>query len=219
MHTGVVTVFLRWYLRRVERTEDPALADLHRRLLDGVAGEVVEVGCGRGALFRHYPSAVEHLVAVEPDPACRAAADVAARGAGVGEVVDVVDADAEHLPVDGASVDAVVFAEVLCSVPHPQRALAEARRVLRPGGRLHVYEHVRADPLWGATLQRGVDLAGWSWVFGGCHTSRDTASQVERAGFAWERRERVWYTSAPLAAPAGPHVLGVAVAPVRTGRS
>jgi SAM-dependent methyltransferase len=203
-----MTVVLRYLLRRAERRPDPALTRLHEELLDGVRGVVVEVGCGRGRLFPRYPSAVDRLVAVEPDPASREAARAAA--AEVGFDVQVVDGDAEALPLDDASADVVVFSEVLCSVARPDRVLAEARRVLRPSGELRAFEHVAAQGVPGRLAQRLVDVAGWPRLLGGCHTSRDTTAAVERAGFTWSALRRPWQTSMLLTSPSGPHILGTA---------
>jgi SAM-dependent methyltransferase len=203
-----VTVLLRWLLRRAERHPDPRLAALHDELLAGVGGVVVEVGCGRGRLFDRYPPGVRRLIAVEPDAELRRAAAAAASGVLV--PIEVVDGDAERLPVPDGSADAVVLAEVLCSVPDPGAALREAWRVLRPGGELRVFEHVAAEQAAGRVVQRLVDVAGWPRLLGGCHTSRDTGAAIEAAGFTWTNLRRVWSASAALTSPAGPHLFGIA---------
>jgi ubiquinone/menaquinone biosynthesis C-methylase UbiE len=184
------------------------LAALHDELLAGVGGVVVEVGCGRGRLFDRYPPGVRRLVAVEPDVELRRAAAAAASGVLV--PIEVVDGDAERLPVPDGAADAVVLAEVLCSVPDQGAALGEARRVLRPGGELRVFEHVAAEQAAGRVVQRLVDVAGWPRLLGGCHTSRDTGAAIEQAGFTWTNLRRVWSTSTALASPAGPHLFGIA---------
>lgn len=213
-----MTVALRYLLRRAERRPDPVLARLHEELLHGVRGVVVEVGCGRGRLFSRYPSSgPDRLIAVEPDPASREAARAAS--ASVGVEVDVVDGDAEALPLDDASADVVVFSEVLCSVTRPDRVLAEARRVLRPGGELRTYEHVVAQVFPGRLAQRLVDAAGWPQLLGGCRTSRDTAAAVERAGFTWTALRRTWQASMLLTSPSGPHILGTAQVDQPAGRA
>lgn len=205
---AAVTVVLRWLQRRAERRPDPALAVLHEELLAGVGGVVVEVGCGRGRLFDRYPPAVRRLVAIEPDPQSRRAAQVAASETLI--PVEVLDGDAGRLPLSDGTADAVVLSEVLCSVPDPAVALREVWRVLRPGGELRVFEHVVADHPVGRLGQRLVDLAGWPRLLGGCHTARDTGAAIESAGFAWQGRRRVWSASTALTAPAGPHLLGTA---------
>jgi len=117
-----------------------------RRLLADAEGAVVEIGAGTGLSFRHYPAGIE-VVATEPDPHMLKAARKAARKAKV--KLTLQQAPAEALPLGDGSVDTVVSILVLCSVPDQAAALAEANRVLKPGGRLLLLEHVRAaDPPW-----------------------------------------------------------------------
>lgn len=149
-----------------------------RELLAGLGGEVVELGCGSGLNFRHYPAEVSRVAALEPEPRLRRIAARAARRAGA--AFAVLDGVAEALPFPDGSQDAVVSALVLCSVDDLQAALAEARRVLRPGGELRFLEHVRG-PGVGGSVEDLVDPL-WSRVVGGCHLNRDTVAEVERAG-------------------------------------
>jgi len=116
-------------------------------------------------------------------------------------------AGAEAIPADDASIDAVVFSFVLCTVEDQAAALAAARRVLRSDGRLLLFEHVRAaEPRlsrWQDRLERP-----WGLVAGGCHPNRDTVAAVEAAGFRIEALETFDEPGAMLARP---HVLGTAV--------
>ncbi len=172
-------LFARLYSRFVV----PAVArrggqELRRRLLEGLQGTVVEVGAGDGANFTLFPDDVSRIVAVEPEPFLRERAAVQAD-----ERVELRDAVATGLPVGDGEADAVVFSLVLCSVDQ-QPALAEARRVLRPGGELRFLEHVQApEPGAARTFQHVLDATVWPMLFGGCHCSRDTAGAVEAAGF------------------------------------
>lgn len=156
------------------------LATSRRRLVQGAAGVVVEVGAGDGVTFAYYPSTVTRVVAVEPDPDLRARADGTARRASV--PVDVVDAVADALPVEDGAADAVVFSLVLCSVPDVAAALAEARRVLRPDGELRILEHVRAPGRLGRVADRIAPV--WGRVGGGCRPHQDTRRLLAEAGFA-----------------------------------
>ncbi len=168
---------------------------------------MLELGVGTGLSFSHYPAEVEQLVAVEPESTMRANAAKAAREVALD--VQLVDGTADALPAPAASVDATVVSQVLCSVPDQARALAELRRVLRPGGELRFYEHVVSPNDAGRSVQRALDATVWPPTMGGCHLGRDTASAIVAAGFEVHelRRFRIGPT------PAGPHILGVATAP------
>jgi SAM-dependent methyltransferase len=200
--------FARLLERRQERRPDLEARELRRRLLSGLRGRVVEIGCGEGRAFELYPPAVEHVLAVEPDPAARAAASERAAEAPV--PVDVAEGYAEQLPLADGSVDAAVCVWVLCSVPDPEAALAEVRRVLAPGGALAFYEHVRSGHAAFRAVQRSLDALFWTRSLGGCRTTRDTESAIAAAGFEVERIERGFHSSSLLTITAAPYILGVA---------
>jgi ubiquinone/menaquinone biosynthesis C-methylase UbiE len=181
-------------------------AERRRQLLAGLSGRVVELGAGSGLSFAHYPGSVTELLAIEPEPALR---DLAVSAAATASVpVRVLDAVAEHLPLADASVDAAIVAGVLCSVADPARALAEIRRVVRPGGELRFYEHVIARNGRLAKLQRLLDATVWPRVFGGCRATRDTEAALIAAGFTIEQRERFSFRPTLLATPIAPRILG-----------
>jgi len=174
-------------------------------LVAGLRGVVIEVGAGNGRTFAHYPPGVAEVVAVEPEDGLRALAEEAALSAPV--PVRVVAADADHLPVADGSADAVVASLVLCSVPDQASALAEVVRVLRPGGELRYYEHVRSAGVAGV-LQDVVSPL-WPLVAGGCHPNRRTSEAIGAAGLAVESEDRFGFR--PLrGAPPSLHVLGTA---------
>jgi ubiquinone/menaquinone biosynthesis C-methylase UbiE len=200
-------MFARVYARVAEVNERRGGAEHRRKLLTGLQGRVVEVGAGSGANFRHYPTSVDEVVAVEPEPYLRGRAERAASGAPVS--VSVAHGDADRLPGEEESFDAGVAALVLCTVPDQQSALAELYRVIRAGGELRFYEHVRAHSKWEARFQRFYDATFWPRLAGGCHLARDTTTAIERAGFRIETFERFRYSPTPFL-PSDPHVLGVA---------
>jgi ubiquinone/menaquinone biosynthesis C-methylase UbiE len=203
--------FARLYPRFAARADRRGAAEHRRRLLAGLTGTVLELGAGHGVNFAHYPPTVTGVVAVEPEPTLRAAAERAAAAAPV--PVRVVAGDADALPVPDDSADAAVASLVLCSVPDQDRALAELRRVLRPGGELRFYEHVIPDTQPKRALARLADRSGlWPRLAGGCHPARDTAAAIARAGFAVESSDRIMFSASRLE-PTVPHILGVARAP------
>lgn len=201
--------FARLWVRIAAAAEEHGAAEHRERLLRGIAGQVVELGAGTGANFAHYPPGVDGVLAVEPEPHLRELAEDAARRAPVPVVV--VDGSADAIPADDGAFDAAVVSLVLCSVPDQATALAELARVLRPGGRLHFWEHVRADSPGLARVQRVLDRTVWPAVGGGCHTARDTGAALVAAGFTHERVERFRFPEGRLGGPASPQILGTAV--------
>ncbi len=200
-------MFARFFHRFCGRDRGQGERDLRRELLTGVSGRVLEVGAGNGINFEHYPPTVTDLIAVEPEPYLRSQAQKAALSAPV--PVRVVSGEAASLGLAPDSVDAVVVSGVLCSVPDQPEALAEFRRVLRPGGELRFYEHVRSRRPGFARWQRRVD-APWSRLMGGCHTDRDTLAAIAGAGFRLERCRGFGFPSGAHVYPVAPRVLGLA---------
>jgi ubiquinone/menaquinone biosynthesis C-methylase UbiE len=200
-------LFARFYAWLAPIEDRTGVAERRRDLVAELRGRVLELGAGTGLSFRHYPPEVERLVAVEPEPTMRANAAKAAREVALD--VELVEGTADALPAPDSSVDAVVVSQVLCSVPDQASALAELRRVLRPGGELRFYEHVLSPNEPGRRVQRALDATVWPPVMGGCHLARDTATAITAAGFqvAQLRRFRIGPT------PAAPHILGAATAP------
>jgi len=154
---------------------------LRSRVVGGARGRTLELGAGTGLNFPHYPAGVE-VVAVEPAEGMRKRAEERARQGGLRARVEVVEGRAGSLPFDAGSFDTVVFTFVLCSVDGLDKALGEARRVLRSGGELRLAEHVLSGDKTLARVQRWLDPA-WSFALGGCRLTRDVRQELERAGF------------------------------------
>jgi ubiquinone/menaquinone biosynthesis C-methylase UbiE len=174
------------YDRGLKATEDAGLREMRRETLARASGRTVDIGAGTGVNADLFPPAVSELVLVEPDP--HMLKKLRAKLEGRGEGVSAIEAPAESLPFVDGSVDTVVFTLVLCTVPDPAAALAEAARVLRSSGKLLFVEHVRS---------RDPGLAGWQdrlekpWRFlaDGCHCNRDTVAMIEASPFELEQVE------------------------------
>ena len=146
-----------------------------RGLLSGARGRVLEIGAGTGLNLDHYPDAIDELVLVEPSAPM--ADRLEARRAKLARRADIVAAPAEALPFAEDSFDTVVSTLVLCTVHDPDAALAEVRRVLRPGGRLLFCEHIRSDsPRLSRWQDRLADA--WAAVADGCRCNRETLETI-----------------------------------------
>ena len=200
-------IFARLFDRFAAKDKGRGEDKLRDELVAGLTGRVVEVGPGNGINFKHFPAGVTELVAVEPEPYLRRAAERTA--ASVPIEVQVVAGTADALPLEPESVEAVVVAGVLCSVPDVADALREFRRVLRPGGELRFYEHVRSARPGFARYQDAVDRV-WPRLMGGCHPNRDTLGAIRGAGFEVERVRQFGFPAAARAYPVLPRILGSA---------
>jgi SAM-dependent methyltransferase len=192
-------VFARIYDTTFILAEWRGLRDVRRDLVSRASGRVLELGAGTGLNLPHYVGTVSELLLTEPDP--HMAAKLRKRASAVTLETSVVEAPAESLPFDDASIDTVVATLVLCTVTNPHRALAEVARVLRPGGALLFAEHVRSESPRAARWQDRLNVP-WGWYACGCRCNRDTVSTIEAVSFAFRelRRERLRWIS-PVVRP------------------
>ena len=170
----------RFYDLFLALSERRGMRTRRRALLSDAHGRVLEIGAGTGLNIDHYPAAVDELVLTEPEPGM--CWRLEQRATASGRNASVVQAGAEELPFPDGSFDAVVSTMVLCTVPDPAAAMAEIRRVLRPGGRLLFIEHVRADDE--PRLARWQDRLEAPWrAFGeGCRCNQPTLTLLLEAG-------------------------------------
>jgi SAM-dependent methyltransferase len=160
------------------RAEERGLGELRHTLLGELEGDVLEIGAGTGASLPHYDRA-SRVVALEPDPSM--AKRLPTKVAAARVPVELVAGSAESVPFPDASFDAVVSTFMLCSVADPATVLAEARRVLKPGGKLILLEHVRGQGRAARWQDRLTPVH--RKVAGNCHLNRDTLAAVTSAGF------------------------------------
>lgn len=171
--------FYEWFARLSQQRR---LIDPLREASAGQAyGVVVEVGAGNGLNFSWYdPARVERVEAVEPDSAMLAYARERLEPAAVPIVL--TQASVEALPFADATFDSAVVTLVFCSVSDPVRGLQEIKRVLKPGGTLFLFEHVRSKRAVLAQMQDAL-VPVTTRLFGNCHWNRDVEQLVEAAGF------------------------------------
>jgi SAM-dependent methyltransferase len=179
-----------------------------KRVCDGLAGEVIEIGFGSGLNVPFYPSAVDRVAAIEP-------ADVGwklARKRLDATTVPVQRSglDGQSLPFGDDTFDAALSTWTMCTIPHLDAALGELRRVLKPGGRLHFVEHGLApdEPVqrWQHRLEPVQKR-----LFGGCHLTRPVVDSLTGAGFTIEEVDVFYEDGSPKFV--GANSLGVAISP------
>lgn len=181
---------LDWVMRQMN--------ELRPEVLEGAGGDVLEVGFGTGLNLDFYPPGVKSLVGLDPAIASGLPA-LEQRLARAPFPVEQCGLRADgELPFDAGRFDCIVTTWTLCSIPEPLRALAEMRRVLKPGGRYVFIEHGRGSP----SLARWQDRINplWRRISGGCNMNRPIAELVVDGGFELEGLDRFRHTGPGLLA-------------------
>lgn len=196
--------FARLYPKIIKSSEEKWLRESRARLLADAAGDVVEIGSGTGLNLPHYGPEVTSLTLTEMSPhMIEALEDAVVRHR---PEARIVTAAAESLPLPDDSADVVVSTLVLCSVGDTSKALGEIKRILRPGGRMLLLEHVAGTGRL-HTYQRWADP--FTKTFGrGCRTSRNTKAALAAAGFDTSGLRDEWVDSEPKIY--APHIFGTA---------
>lgn len=174
------------YDRQISLFERVALADGRQWVCSQAAGEVLELAVGTGRNLRHYPVEVR-LTGIELSPAMLALAQREADA--ISRQVELREADAQALPFDGGSFDTVTCTLSLCTIPDDRAAIREAFRVLRPGGRFILLEHVRSPIAPVRAIERMLEPLFLRFEHD--HLTRDPVDHLEQAGFEIDRVTRL----------------------------
>lgn len=185
---------LSWYGRRIAPyvvhagCSAETFSRMRQRMVPLAAGVVVEVGFGSGLNSLHYDAGkVRRLVGVDPDGTMLALAKRQNRALPFD--VEYLQACGESMPLVDAFADTVVVAYAFCTIPQPEAALAQIRRILKPGGQLIFLEHGQANAGWRRSLQDWSNRV-WGALAGGCNLNRNPFQLVAKAGFdirdAWQ---------------------------------
>lgn len=180
-------------------------------LIAQARGQVLELGSGTGANFRFYSDSLDTLWALEPESPVMVRAEHARQQIPVAQAgkIHLICGDGHHLPFADNTLDTVICCLVLCTVPDPERMLAEVHRVLKPEGQLLVFEHVAANSD-SPRLQDWQNRLNpiWRTFACGCELNRPTRKTIERAGFRFERIRDERHPDYPRIV--SPIILGVA---------
>ncbi|MFK7913324.1 MAG: class I SAM-dependent methyltransferase [Pseudomonadales bacterium] len=158
----------------------PQMTRLRERYVSQAVGKVLEIGIGSGLNLPHYTAQVTSITGI--DPAAALTAKAAERAAAIAAPVEVLGVSGEQMPCENQSFDTVVCTWTLCSIPEPEKAVSEMRRVLRPGGKLLFVEHGRSDEAGVARWQRRIEPL-WKKLAGGCHLTRRPEELLSAGGF------------------------------------
>ncbi len=164
------------------------------RVCSALWGDVVEVGFGTGLNAPYYPESVRRIAAVEPSWLCMRLAEP--RIAATSAKIELAGLNGEALHLPSNEFDTALSTWTLCTIPDVKAALAEIRRVLKPGGTFHFLEHGRAPDARVALWQARIEPMRKHLV-GGCHVTREISDLVERAGFQLVK-VRTYYMSGEL---------------------
>jgi SAM-dependent methyltransferase len=165
----------------------PGMERYRRRAVEGLRGVVVEIGFGSGLNLPLYPPEVTEVLVVEPSEVARRRSQQRRRAAG--PAVYDIGLDGQSIQLGDDSCDGALSTFTLCTIPDPAAALAELRRVLRPGGRFHFLEHGIAPDDGVRRWQHRLEPLQRR-VAGGCHLCRDAPALVRAAGFDLEQLEQ-----------------------------
>ena len=199
--------FHAWFLANSQKTMHRLYGERKQKLFANLAGQVLEIGPGTGSNFPYFPQSLD-VIGIEPNPKMHDRLRASAQEQQIN--LDIQARGAENLAgIAADSIDTVVGTLVLCSVTHPERAIAEILRVLKPGGRYVFIEHVAAPPRTLLRMMQELLLKPWRWWFEGCNLNRETGQLLSEADFSQVDLDS-FKLKLPLV-PFAPQIAGVAV--------
>lgn len=167
------------------------------KVVPKATGRVLEIGCGSGTNFEFYdPEKIERLYALEPSEGMMKRARKAAEDLDWADRIEFLEMGAEALPLEDGSIDTAVITFVLCTIPDWSAALAEVRRVLKPGGKVVFSEHGLSPDQGVAKWQKRVERI-WKPLAGGCRLTRDAQAMLHDSGFVMEDVDTMYLPSTP----------------------
>lgn len=191
----------------LEQIEGPEITSLRAQCVGGASGEVLEIGLGTGKTLPHYSPLVTSLTAIEPNPGMKSILE--RRIAETSFPVDVHIVTGESLPFDDRRFDSACVSLVLCSAQDPLQVVREIRRVLKPGGTFHFFEHVSSTDEGIRRWQNRLNGLQ-RWIGCGCHLNRPTSETIESAGMKIESLDRRISKEMPIAPSLFPLIVGTA---------
>lgn len=170
-----------WIMKKGEAFNRKIYGAYKRDLFHDLKGTVVEIGPGTGINFNYLPPGITWL-GIEPNEAFHKILRKQATEKGIHATL--LTGDAAKIPLADNSADAVLCTLVLCSVPDPVSAIADMKRVLKPGGKLIFIEHVAAPKKSGLRFLQDTLNPVNRAVADGCNCNRETWGYIEQAGFS-----------------------------------
>ncbi|MCM3121941.1 MULTISPECIES: class I SAM-dependent methyltransferase [unclassified Mesobacillus] len=181
-------LFASFYDTLMSPLEKRWIAHVRKNIISGLEGKILEIGAGTGANYPYYSKGkVDRLVSIEPNPYMLEQAQEQAEKNGL--QVEFHKGMAESLPFSDGEFDTVVATLVLCSVEEPRQVFKEMKRVCKKGGRIVLFEHVRAESKSLAALQDFLTPA-WKRLCDGCHLNRDTGRYMRESGIEMTREKK-----------------------------
>jgi ubiquinone/menaquinone biosynthesis C-methylase UbiE len=176
-------LFAKWYDFFMNPLEKGEFKRIRKELISKASGNVLELGSGTGINFPLY-NVAEKVTAIEPSPHMIVLSKLKQNLSSI--PIELVQASAEHLPFTDNTFDTVVATLVFCTIPNPEKAILEMKRVCKPDGKILMFEHVKMENRFLSTLQEMLTPA-WKKICDGCCLNRKTMELITANGISIEK--------------------------------